>query len=95
MTETAKIANGFITISPDDPERRRTWPDPRASEEARWKASHNPEALTVAEIRQLATAARTYAYIFGIAQRDFLPTHSAIRAALAADPDLAAHLEAS
>jgi hypothetical protein len=88
VTEPTKIVPGYIIISPDDPECRRTWPDPRASEEARWKASHDPTALTLAEIRQLATAAQTYAHIFGISQRQFLPTHSAIRAALSADAHL-------
>lgn len=84
MPEPSTITGGRIVISPDDPTRRRTWPDPRAAAEASWRAVYSPAALTREDLHLLTSVAGAYAYIFEVPQRTFLPSHAAIRAALAA-----------
>lgn len=79
---TKTVPGGHLVISPDNRERRRTWPDPRELDDVMWRAAHNPALLTPADLRQLVSVASAYAYIFSVPQRTFLPTHSAIRAAM-------------
>lgn len=85
MSEPTKQVSGRIVISPDSKSRSRSWPDPRLlDDDLIWKTQHHPELLTALELRVLVDMASTYAYIFSIPQRSFLPTHAAIRAHLAA-----------
>jgi hypothetical protein len=84
MAEPTKQVGSRIVISPGNKEQLRSWPDPTIAAEACWKAWHAPQHMTVAEIRRLVSAAQSYAYIFEISQKAFLPTHAAIRAHLAA-----------
>jgi len=84
MPEPIKqVPGGFFEIDPENSTHRRTWPDPRASKEACWKAAHSPKTLTLQDVRRLASAAEAYAYVFSVSQKTFLPSHSAIRAHLA------------
>lgn len=85
MPEATKTVPTRIVISPDDPERRRSWPDPRALEDAAWRATHCPDSITRSDLLVLAGVVSAYRDIFAMPQRQFLPTHSAIRAALTAD----------
>lgn len=85
MSEPTKTVPTRIVISPDDPNRRRSWPDPRAVEDIAWRATHLPDTITHTDLLQLASVVSAYQQVFAISQRDFLPTHSAIRAALADD----------
>jgi hypothetical protein len=91
MPEPTKRVPGRIVISPDDKARSRSWPDPRLlDDDLVWKVQHNPDHLTRLELRRLMDMASTYAYIFSIPQRSFLPTHAAIRAHLATPAEPAA-----
>jgi hypothetical protein len=81
MTEPTRTIPGRIVVSPDDPERRRSWPDPRVLDHVIWAARYSPESLDHNNLRLLATVAEAYRHIFSISQRAFLPTHAAIRAA--------------
>lgn len=80
---TKRIGMHSIVISPDDPDRRRTWPHPRATEDVEWRALHHPSSLSDDEVRALARAAGAYRMVFFVSGRDFAPTHSAIRRVLA------------
>lgn len=85
MAEPTKQVPGRIVINPRDPKRSRSWPDPaRITDELFWQAKRDPSGLTREQVQTLCDAASAYAYIFSIPQRQFLPTHSAIRAHLAA-----------
>lgn len=83
MAEPTRQVGARIHISPDNAKLRRSWPDPRATTAARWKAHHDPSNLTVDEIRCLAEAAEAYTHMFEVSQRDLLPSHAAIRAHIA------------
>lgn len=84
---TKTVPGGYLVISPDDRERRRTWPDPRELDDVTWRAIYSPDSITPADLRRLVSVASSYGHIFEISQREFLPTHSAIRAALADTAD--------
>lgn len=87
MAEPTKQVNGgYIVISPDDDRRSRTWPGPARAAELEWKARYSPTAMTRSELLFLASVAHAYCHIFSVPQREFLPTHAAIRARAAA-PD--------
>lgn len=85
MAEPTKQVNGgYIVISPDDDRRSRTWPGPKRAGELEWKARYAPTSMTRSELLFLASVAHAYRHIFSISQREFLPSHAAIRAHLAA-----------
>lgn len=84
MSEPTRTVPGgrYIVISPDDKERRRTWPDPRDPAEVGWRATHNPDSVTRADLLWLVSVLDAYRQVFAISQREFLPTHAAIRGAV-------------
>lgn len=90
MTEPTRAYGAQnIVISPDNPDFRRVWPDPRAPfaepddrHSLVWRATYAPESVTQDEVRQLVRIATAYAHIFETSQRGFRPTHAAIRAHL-------------
>ncbi len=81
---TKRLPSGYIVISPDDPKLRRTWPDPSALDDVCWRAVYSPDSLTTADLMKLVSVAGAYGAVFERSQREFLPTHAAVRAALAA-----------
>lgn len=93
MSEPTKTVPTRIVISPDDPNRRRSWPDPRAAGDIAWRATHLPDSITRTDLLQLVSVVSAYQFIFSISQRQFLPTHAAIRAALAGAPTQSAPTE--
>jgi hypothetical protein len=84
MAESTKQVPGRIVISPDDPRRSRTWPDPAELAELSWSCRYAPEEISRRDMLLLASAVDAYRHIFAMPQREFLPTHAAIRAHLAA-----------
>jgi hypothetical protein len=80
VAEQTQQVGSHIHISPDVREDARAWPDPRDPAEIIWRATYAPGALTPTELRWLAVRASSYAHIFELTQREFLPTHAAIRA---------------
>lgn len=79
MAEPTRQTSTRILISPDQKDQRRSWPDPRDPTEIMWRATYAPDSITKEDLRWLVDRASTYAHIFEITQKQFLPSHAAIR----------------
>jgi hypothetical protein len=79
MAEPIKDLGSHLVISPEDRSKQRTWPNPVQVQDLVWRLLYAPSAITAQDRVMAASFLSAYAHIFSLSQREFLPTHAAVR----------------